>query len=429
MQCGANETNWDYQPITQNIIESTNFLEVSCFTSLPKSDYTPLEFRIEKTNSLIDISNIFMYVREQILGADGSVLPTTENVGPCNLLSLAQFSNIELIINDVKISLNQDMFPWVAYTLTLLHYSKSGKIEILEPSGWVKDTATFADTYKWIGVTTNLLNTGLRIRGITMQESRAKEYYFRVFTDTMLAVSKLIPNQTEIILRFHRFPTNKCLIGNPDSRYKLNILDAKLYVPCIKMIDPIFVDRYLSRANIEYHTLRYDTRTRALLSGTQNLDWIPYSYENLPRRIYIFQILQSAYNGKIENNIFNYQPFKMSKLEVAINDRIFPTTQGLSFGGENMFRAYANLQRELNFHTPDIDITATEFKTNYFIVPIDLTPDHSASCPYISPIDPGTLRIKLTYEIPLEKSIVVFCIGEFNSSFTIGMDRVPVLHQ
>ena len=65
----------------------------------------------------------------------------------------------------------------------------------------------------------------------------------------------------------------------------------------------------LADGGVKYPGVKYTTRTLSMMKGSQNLDWIPFTGA-MPQKIFITQILQDAYNGKIDKNPFNFQDFR-----------------------------------------------------------------------------------------------------------------------
>ena len=107
-------------PPTQTIIETSQLVEVPCFTSLPREDLTPLDFRIDKSDLCIDPTNLYLHLQCEVV----KVTPPDEAVDiyPANNLGYALFQNVEVYINDQKITQDQILYPWLSYILCLTQY-------------------------------------------------------------------------------------------------------------------------------------------------------------------------------------------------------------------------------------------------------------------------------------------------------------------
>ena len=154
------------------------------------------------------------------------------------------------------------------------------------------------------------------------------------------------------------------------------------------------------------------------MKGAQNMDWVLFNGV-MPQKIYIWQVSQEAFNGKIDKNPFNFEQFGLNKIQVLVNERSMITSQPVSLQNLNLLfmNTIMNIT-EYPFYT-------WEFGGGYCVIVVDLTRDHSAGCNYWSEPVNGNLRVLMDYKTPLKESIVVFCMGEFNSVLHLDPDRNP----
>ena len=87
-------------PPTQVAVNSSQMVEVPCVTSLPRSDMTGLDFRIDKSDLLLDPTNVYLYVKCRI----DKIEPVDEavDVFPSNILSYSMWENVQVYIQDQK---------------------------------------------------------------------------------------------------------------------------------------------------------------------------------------------------------------------------------------------------------------------------------------------------------------------------------------
>lgn len=407
-------------PIQKSIV-SNQFVEIPCLTTLPRDDETPLEFRIEKTDGLIDLTASYLRVTVQILKADGSKMGKGDEGAPINLFAYTMFSNVLLSISDQPVSLMNNQYGYMCYMLALLQIPEAAKSSLLMGALWIKDSSMAMDA-------TTDLNSAVGKRLAMSQDSRDIELFTKVVTSDAMVFPRFLPNQTEINLKFYPDKASRVLMADPTKiKPIMKITSAQLYVSRYKLSDQALVkqNQILARGAL-YPMIRHDVRVKTLMKGEQNLEWIPFTGK-LPRRIYFWQTALTAYNGDFNKNPFNLLDYNINHFSVVVNDHVYPVNTGLTFNHSvqkaNIMRAYELNLRELNKY--DIDITLDDFLGGFFYLVADITPDHSASCDYVSPTTEGTLRIKADYEKALPDSIAVFCMGEFDATLKIDKDRNP----
>ena len=214
----------DYSlPPTQKYIISSQLVEVPCITSLPRQDTSPLEFRIDKTDIHIDPSNVYLHMKCEFVDLDPQD-PAVE-VFPANNLAYSMFSNVEMSINDQKITQDHSLYPWLTYIICLTQYSKQHRETILSSALWQPDTYGTVDTAR-----------GDNEGAVSRREKTSNgefELYSKVLTDH-IQLSRLLPAQTEVLYRF--IPNDPSFFLNATKgKFALKISSAKLYVMKVRL--------------------------------------------------------------------------------------------------------------------------------------------------------------------------------------------------
>jgi len=409
-------------PSQQGIIENSQLVELSCMTSLPRktSDQVPIEFRLEKTSSYIDLRESFLYVRFKVIRQDGTSLKENEPVTTTNLLGYTMWENMELYIEGSPVTENTSLYPYMATIHCETKLPPRYKETALRSALYYRDTAGLRDENN-VG-SEDAVNEGAVKRFAKIQKSSPCETYTRLLFD-FGEIKKLIPSQTELTIRCRPSNPNLCLIAQKNDSTNpltLEIAEAKLYVTKVNL-KPAMATSYeklLSTKGFRYPLRRYTTRTKTLNVGEQNLEWVP-STGNLPRRMYIYQILQSAYNNNVSKNPFNFQVFGVKNLQVFVNDRVVPLNVPSIMGTEEKARLYFGSISSMD----EPAFTVDEFIAGWFIVAIDLTPDQSALSNYPLEAKQGSIRISIDYREPLTEAIVVFCTFEEDAVLHIDQNR------
>lgn len=381
----------DNLPTVQTVVDSSQLVEIPCFTSLPRKDLTPLDFRIDRTDWAVDPTQVYLYLKCKVVDAEGADMPSC-----ANNLAYSMWQNVEMYINDQKITQDQNMYPWMSYLICLTRYSTQYRETALSTSLWKQDLYGMMDTAEGD-------NTGY----IKRKDYIANEFtlYSKVMTD-FIQLPKFLPPQTEVTFRFIPAPSALVFIGKGNP--KIEVRDARLYVGRTKLTVNM-------PKEINFPVSRFSCRARMIAAGDQNVDWIPFSGKR-PRRVFVAQIAQQTYNGNIARNPFRLQTFDLKQIQVYFNDLSLPSN--VPTPCDNLARSYLDTIKAIdNPQAWNIELEA--YKYGYFIYAVDLTNDHSASKDYRSIEKQGSLRIKIDYSKPLTGAVAVLCFAEFDDVLNI----------
>ena len=442
MQCGVNKVDeWNLLAPVQSSVYSSQYVEIPCYTSLPRDDQAALEFRLDKTDTAIDPSSMLLHMHVQIMDENGKPLPeptaeellkmlaklkeeqkkdktaTLKDDRPAgvNLLTYSLFSSVEVFVSDQKINQGSSYYPWMCYVLNLLYQSPDAKNNALKTAGWYPDSTGLFDNM-------TMMNKGFTERKSLAGFSNNMELFGRVMLDTSFP-ARVLPVQTEFTLRFNRSNPNMCLMAKTGS-YRIKINDAKIYALKMRLTDDALQRHHqiLASEGVNYPMLRYETRTMTMMKGSQNLDWVSVSGV-MPQKIYIWQLAQDAFNGQIDKNPYNFERFGMSKIQVLVNEHSMIASQPTRLDDDSKHTALLYMNTILN--TTEAPFTYDDFCWCYCVIVVDLTRDRSAGCNYTSDPVTGNLRILMDYNKPLKESIVVFCMAEYNDTLHLDANRNP----
>ena len=409
----------------QNVVNFSQFVEVPTSTSLPRStlDLVPIEFRIEKSAPYLDLRETYIYTRFKVKRKDGTALQDNEVVTTCNNFGYAMWNNLEISLGGQRVTENQTLYPWMSYIHCLTKLSAKYRNTALRTSLWYEDIAGLMDSNDFSDPDVPV-NEGAVKRNAKIRKSDIVETYTRILPDFGI-MKKLLPSFTDILIRFRPSDPSLCLIAGQNDAINpltVEIQDAKLYTTRVFLTPQAdnYYERLLSSKGFRYDLQRYVTRTKIVNTGEQNLEWTPV-LGRLPRRLYIFQLLQSSFHCNIKKNPFNLQSFGVKNMQVFVNERPLPTNVPAVMGTEEKARLYIN-----SLHTFDkFAITLDQFIAGYFIIAVDLTADQSAKASYLSTEKQGAVRINITYEKPQTEAIVVFCTYEEDVTLHLDKNRNP----
>lgn len=420
--CASDALNFSELPQVQSAVEESRLVDYPCFTPLPTDDEMPLEFRLDKTDQYTDLSKTTLYIKVQILYKDGTSVASDDLCAFVNNIGYALFDSVDLYISDQKISKPESHYAWWTYVYNQIYFGDHATKTYLKAGNcWVNDTPGFSDD---VGTEAGTFNKGLRGRHSRCGDSKTIWLATKLLINTPL--DRLVPSQTEIAIRFNRSSTNSCLMASNDKEYKIRIHEAKIQTTRVRLFSDASksYENKLEKSGFLYPMLSPVVRTKTVSAGDQNFDHIFFNGK-LPQRIFLWQILQKAYNGEIDKNQYNFQPFGINKIQIFKNGRSLPSGQGLaniqSQSYLNVFMATADA-----INSPDtFKIEYDTYANGYFLVAIDISADFSAACEYDNVEEYGSLRVVIDYKEPVAEAITVFCMGEVQEVLQIDRNRNP----
>lgn len=420
MACGTKSLSYSSVPPTQSVLSGTQWMQYPCLTSVG-SPGAPLEFRIDRTNSFVDISQLYLNVSVSVKKQNGEKLGEKDIVSTANLFGYSMFSSAEVFIQDQKVTQDQGLYPWMMYVKMLTGCTKKELEYFSRPALYRKDEAGLFDQ---LTVGGDASNPGFAERHEFIKKSGTLNMLVKLGFD--FTIDRLIPDQTEVLVRLNRSDSSLCLMAK-DGKYNVDILSASLLVPRVTLTSAglKLASSSLNGRGLTYPSTRTAMRSKVISKNDQNCEWVPF-HGTLPKRIYVFQISQSAFNGNIKKNIFNFQNFDLKQIQVLRNDESLPLASAMPVEWESPHLLYIMSMLALGDATK-VKFNSWEFSEGYALMCFDLTNDNSAeSSAYVSQTQSGSLRIKLDYNTPLAEPITVFCMGEFDAVLTIDKNRTIV---
>lgn len=419
----------DFRPgnQSQNVIELQYLHEVPAITALPRdtTDNAPIDFRIDKTDHYIDLNETYVYMKLNVVHTDDTNLAQGEYVSTVNNLAYSMWNSVEVYINDNKVTADNTFYPWMSYVHFLTkcpeRYRKTG----LRTGLWYDDESAWMDYNDFTDADVPV-NKGSKERSDEIAESKPVELYWRLLLD-FVGLQQLLPSNIELLIRF--IPTNASLAllhesGNP---VKIRIQQARLYVGKVRLTKFALThySQLLSKGNFRYTTRRYVTRTKMMQKNEQNVDWIPFSALRRPRRLYVWQIDQTAYNANPSKYIYNFQYKDMDRFQIYCNEISYPANVPWKAGQGDINRLYLSTMRAIN--NPEAwNVDLESFKSGFFLVVVDITKDQSAEASYDSTQNEATVRLILDYREPLSEPLTLFCMCEYDDELRLDSNKLPV---
>ena len=304
----------------------------------------PIEFYIPgNSEDYIDLNDIKLFVKLKVTKADGKAIDQTKDKVALNNLAIASlFQDASLTIGDTQVEGGDINYAYHTYLKTVSQFTPSAQKSHMLTSGWYKDEASKFE---------NDSNKGFVARQKLTGDSAEIEFlgplYFDLCSQERPLISqmdmriKLQPNKPEFVLNsYHATP--------PD--FKINV--AVLYVDRLGM-NPSVINGHAKGLNSQ--NALYPINHTQLLTYTIPAGQFSYTKDRLfpdmaPKMLMVAMVDNSAYNGDIKKNPFNFQHFNLNKIALYREGRSIPC-QPLTpnFDKKAYLRSYIQTMNALNY--------------------------------------------------------------------------------
>ncbi|CAF1095805.1 unnamed protein product [Brachionus calyciflorus] len=237
-------------------------------------------------------------------------------------------------------------------------------------------------------------------------------------------------SKIELIGRLHCdiFNSDRYLINNISMNLKLIpiSIDSAILLVRKAQINPSVMLGHamaLEKTSAKYPIKRVVVKQHTIGLGVSSKVISNISHSSLPSRVVIGMVTNSAYDGSLTLNAFNFRHFNLSKLNLMVDGQSSPYYKPLKFNfAENQYiRGYYSLFENIDkpvFATGN-DISRLDFPNGYSLFAIDLTPD-LCSGDQLNLIRSGNLDLALTFSQSLDTSIVVIIFMEYDNLVEIN---------
>jgi hypothetical protein len=215
-----------------------------------------------------------------------------------------------------------------------------------------------------------------------------------------------------------------------DPKVRVKIVDATLFVTQVELKSPLL----LAYANVlglkrkaHYPGTHTQIETFTASSGTQQLSIDNAFLGQIPERILIAMVKNTAFVCSANTNPFHFHHFDMTNFVLYVSGVHHPS-EPLTVDCSSPFgatTAYETLFSSKGIHHEDRAhmITPEMFTKGFYVLGFDLTPDREADEEHISLPRQGNVRIEARFKKPPPEPVTCILYAEFPGHVEIDNSR------
>ena len=207
----------------------------------------------------------------------------------------------------------------------------------------------------------------------------------------------------------------------------VKIIDAVLFVRKVKVHSTIQLDhiRGLEKTTAKYPIRRVETKVFSIPGGNMMANQENLFLGQLPKRLVIGMVENTAFNGDKDKNPFNFKHFDVDYLALNMDGKQIPSKPLTpNFADDMCTQSYTSLFTGTGFmgHDRGNQITREDYPKGFTLFAFDLTPDLDDGG-HFHLVKQGNLRLELHFKTALPKTINVIAYAEFDNVIEVDKAR------
>ena len=419
-ECAKDQLDLFAVPSTQLSIENSESVTYKPIASIDND--SPIEFIIPPSvDEYTDVSNTFLHLVVSIVNDLDEKNTDAEDVGCINNLLHSIFSDVCLTVGTKAISAPSHLYPYRAYLESLFNYNETAKGTHQTLQLFYKDTP---------GKMNELSdNVGFQDRKKFFAGGKTVAMYGKVNVD-LFGQSKYLLNRVPMSLTLTRSKNSFMLMTSTAVKYKIQISSASLNIRRVRVSPGILVAhaKVLNSCTAKYPINRVEMKSFTIPSGLQIINIDNVLSGQLPVRVIVGFVKNTALNGHYKQNPFNFQHFSLNYICLT-KDGVPVSSRPLQprFLGDHIDYnlSYYSTFSGTGINTKDdgYGINRHEYAQGYTLHAWDLTSDSSADSHQWSLRKHGTLGLELHFDNSLAETISCILYSEYQSLIEIDRDR------
>lgn len=428
--CTKSELDFEWVPPTQIAIDRT-FYE-KCYPITDLSSQAPLDFSIITSDDYFDPSQSYLYIKCKIL-RDGSAITTDDKlpdiVFPTNYLIGTLFKELEITLNNYKISQSSSLYAYRSIFETLLNYGNDIDETWLKLGLYAPDKADFDLVNVDIRDSTKgFVNTGARERFNLTKKSKQFEMIGRLHHE-IFHQPKLLPSHSDIRLKLERNDPRFFLLAKDTSKKFTLQIDEAVFYACKKTVSKSVVEKHeklLITRPFKYPLRRISMRHFVRSGGLTDISEQNLYTGFLPRRVVVGVVSSDRFNDNITKNPLFFDHHKITNINLKVNGQsVFPEIEA-DFENDLFSQPYTSFLKGCNllFAPHKNAITPSMFKDGNALFVFNLALDGEDSGGF-SMMREGklSLEIKTSASGGFANPLTIVVLFEHDAVLEINKDR------
>jgi len=344
----------------------------------------------------------------------GNAEPFKE-IKSANYLLHSMIKQLDIFIGDTQINPSTPTYAYKAYFEALLGYGMEAKKSHLTSAGWMSDNILY-----------RILDEGVKK---PLEDFRQLDLYGRIHSDIAFQGKSLLGGLKLVIRILLHEP--KFYIISKEFDVQLEFLEAALHVHRSK-VPQYIVDAHNAALRIspaKYPLTLAKVKSFTIQKGTLDINIDNVHNGQLPRRIFIAFVSNSAYLGNYKQDPFYFNHFNISMLAVYVNGEQYPSKPFTpDFNNQIYEREMISIFEALYMmddHST-VEINRTTYGKGNTIFGFNFTPDLTSgvgTTGHLSQIKFGTLRLSVRFGSQLTEAITALVYCEFDKILEIDINR------
>ena len=339
------------------------------------------------------------------------------DVIPVNLMTKSLFKDIEVELENNKISLNaSNTYGIKAYVTTMLSYGADAKAGHLKCSLYEDDVGDF-DVVS--------TNTGGHKRFKYIQNSGVLKFSDNLHTELTTCHKYITPGVSVKLKFILEDPSFFLLTKTSGLEHIVEYQDFYITYDriLVKESEHESIERQLLTTPAIYPITRTEILRKGYATGLTSLDWDNCYHGYLPEQVLICMNTQEAADGKTNKNPFNFKKFGMKNISLIVNSHRNPSipVEFIIPGEGYDLRNYRHFcdSTGIDLSNASSLIGCDEYQEDgYIIVPFDLTTDRCALVHAHQKIE-GNISLDIKLRAGTTEAINVYLICIYRDYFYI----------
>ena len=325
-------------------VEKIQWAEIKTSTTLT-NNITSLVFDIAKASGrkMLDLSRAQLMIDISCSRTGGS----TPVQAPVNNMLHSMIENCIIKLNDDVLMDSNKMYHYSAYLLDLLDTTQEQKEGMMTAQGWYVDTPKHFDVVE--GVDNKGFKTRQELRGVVPLIGKL---HSELFNQERYFINDVNIN---IELTLAKLPFYYMANETNPAKYKMEIKDAKIYVPYVHVSEKTMkdIEERLQKTPVLYPIQRIHTKSFPIDTKTTSVTIEEISRGQMPKKVIIGVVTDKRKAGNLKLNPFNFDgaatEFNITKMELNVDGMPY-AKRGLTPNFKKDYgKTYMNFYESLNF--------------------------------------------------------------------------------